>query len=87
MQVLQLIKIEDFELFENIFGDLDYELEEQGWKDHPEELMNTMLENHFGLALTDERQLKEFTRCVLDKKLFKSAFNTMKLKRGVGEQV
>ena len=67
--LLQVYKmIENKDLFIQVFSDLDYELNEMGWKDDPETLMNDLLFNHFGLTSEDDRQLKMFTNTILNKK-------------------
>jgi hypothetical protein len=66
LQVYKMIARKD--LFIAIFSDLDYELEEMGWKDDPTSLMNDLLETHFGLTIEDEWQLQQFTSAVIQKK-------------------
>lgn len=69
LHLLQLYKmIQDKDLFINIFSDLDYELNEMGWKDDPETLINDLLLNHFGLTIEDDRQLAKITKTILNKK-------------------
>lgn len=61
-------RVTDKDLFIKIFSDLEFELEEMGWKDDPDTLMNDILFNHFGFFIQDDWQLSEFTRIVLNKK-------------------
>ena len=51
--------------FMSLFSDLDYELNELGWKGNETDLINDMLFNHFGLSIDDETQLKRLTDSVL----------------------
>ena len=68
LHLLQIYKmIEDKKLFINLFNDLSYEIEEMGYT-HLEdqmELINEMLDNHFGLFMEDDRQLKMLTQAIL----------------------
>jgi hypothetical protein len=67
--LIQLYKmVHDKKLFINVFSDLDFELEEMGWKDDPEGLIEGMLFNHFGLEIDDEKQLSSLTKTILKKK-------------------
>jgi hypothetical protein len=69
LYLLQIYKmVTDKNLFINLFSDLDYELDELGYKDAPEELINEMLSNHFGITIDDERQLKILTNTIINKK-------------------
>lgn len=74
--MLQLIQIYnklsrvDQKLFIALFSDLDYELNELGYSDDPETLINDMLFNHFGMSfdISDElscRQLSSLTKRIL----------------------
>jgi hypothetical protein len=60
--------VQDKDFFISIFSDLDYELNEMGWKDDPETLINDLLFNHFGLTIESERQLAQITQTILNKK-------------------
>ena len=70
LHLLQLYKmIENKKLFINIFNDLSYEIEEMGYL-HLEdqmELVNEMLDNHFGIYLEDHRQLEKLTQAIINK--------------------
>jgi len=61
-------KVHDKKLFINVFSDLDFELEEMGWKDDPEGLVGELLLNHFGLEIENEKQLSLLTKTILKKK-------------------
>ncbi len=71
VQVINLLSPEDKKLFIQLFSDLDYELEEMGWKGNETELINSMLLAHFGFTIDDDRQLKKITDAILDKNKFK----------------
>lgn len=63
---LQLYKmVDNKKLFINLFNDLSFELDEMGYRDFPEELIQDLLFNHFGLEIEDERQLQRFTGFIL----------------------
>lgn len=79
LQILTMI--EDLDLFEQIFSDLDFELKELGWEDEPEELINDLLMNHFDLVVEDEDQLLMLTSCLLKPKSLKAAITVERLKR------
>ena len=81
LQVLRLLDAEQTELFEALFEDFVEEFEELGYS--PIEACESMLDNHFGLTIESEFQLKEFARVVQDVKLLKAAVNTVKLQKAV----
>lgn len=60
--------VEDKELFISLFSDLDYELNEMGWSEDPNTLINDMLFNHFGLTMESDKQLEMLTQCIINKK-------------------
>ena len=80
MQILRIV--EDLNLFEAMFEDLDFEIEEMGYSGHEEELVYEMLDNHFGIEMTEEKQIKSLTSCIRGKG-FKSAVHVEKLRRGM----
>lgn len=68
LYLLQVYKLcDDRELFIDVFNDLSFELEEQGYKDCPEDLIETILVNHFNIVLGDPKQLKELTNTIIEK--------------------
>jgi hypothetical protein len=60
--------VDDKKLFISLFSDLEFELEEMGWNEDPEGLINDMLFNHFGLTVEDDKQLSKMTAVILEKK-------------------
>jgi flagellar biosynthesis GTPase FlhF len=80
MQILQMLNKEQRKQFVELFSDLEYELDELGWRGDETTLVNDMLFNHFGLSIEDERQLERFTEAVLDKKKIESAFAVVNMK-------
>lgn len=70
LHLLQLYKmITDKKLFISLFNDLSYEIEEMGYL-HLEdqmELINEMLDNHFGIYLEDYGQLQRLTTAIISK--------------------
>jgi len=75
MQILKMLNKEQRKQFVELFSDLEYELDELGWRGD-----ETTLVNHFGLSIEDERQLEKFTEAVLDKKKIESAFAVVNMK-------
>jgi hypothetical protein len=81
--LLELNTNEKIDYFYDLFSDLDYEIEELGYQGLEDELINTMLLNHYGIEFTDDFQLGLLTDCILNKKLFKAGITTYKLKKGL----
>ena len=77
MQLLNMI--DDKKLFKQVFNDLDFELNEMGWNENPTELINDLLDNHFGLYIEDKRQLAEITKTILNTEKLNRAINTSQL--------
>jgi hypothetical protein len=70
IQIYNMLSKQDQKLFIALFSDLDYELNEMGWKDDPETLINDMLFNHFDISFDvlddlSNRQLKSLTARIL----------------------
>lgn len=82
MQLLSLMNKNQIELFEGLFEDLTFELEDMGWSEDPETLVNDMLDNHLGFSFECDKQLKEVTNCILSGK-HASAINVVKLRKGL----
>lgn len=72
LQLLNMLNKKQFEMFEQLFSDLEYELNEMGWKDNESELISSMLFNHFMIELLDERQLENITKIITNKTKFES---------------
>lgn len=77
IQVLKMLDRKQRQQFLAIFSDLDYELDELGWRGNETDLVNDMLFNHFGLSMEDETQLKMLTEVILKPESLKSAVNTV----------
>jgi hypothetical protein len=67
IQILKLLSKEQRSLFVEMFSDLDYEINELGWRGDETSLINDMLFNHFGLTVEDDMQLKMLTESILKK--------------------
>ena len=68
LHLMQLFRlIENKQLFIELFNDLSFELDELGYRDFPSDLVNEMLDNHFGIFMEDDRQLQRVTDCILSK--------------------
>ncbi len=75
IQLLKALSKEDIELFKSLFSDISFEIEELGYQGNESELINDMLDSHFGLSLEDQAQLDSLTKIILDKSKFNSAIN------------
>ena len=81
MQVLNLIGKSNIDLFESLFTNIDDDIKDLGYENCESELVNEIMNNHFGIYLEDERQLEFLTKVILDKKLniginaYKSLYN------------
>lgn len=73
IQLLKMLDRKQRQEFLTLFSDLDYELDELGWRGNETDLVNDMLFNHFGLSIEDETQLKRLTEVILDKGKLASA--------------
>ena len=74
-ELIKLIKFlskEQRHEFLSLFSDLDFELNDLGWKGDETTLVNDMIFNHFGFSIHDKDQLKNITDAILDSKTFKS---------------
>jgi hypothetical protein len=65
--------------FVALFSDLDYELNDMGWKGDETTLINDMLFNHFGLSVEDDGQLQMLTDCILKPNMLKAAATTVNI--------
>jgi hypothetical protein len=69
LQLYRLFKDKkDREYFIKIFSDLEFELDELGYRECPEDLIQDLLINHFGIEVESDRQLKKLTETILKKK-------------------
>lgn len=67
IQVLKMLNKNQRQQFVALFSDLDYELDELGWRGNETDLVNDMLFNHFGMSLENDRQLQMLTESILKK--------------------
>jgi hypothetical protein len=68
LYLLQIYKmVQDKDLFINLFNDILSDINDLGYNDSPEELVNELLSTHFHMTLEDDRQLKYFTNTILKK--------------------
>lgn len=81
IQLLARLKPSQRREFEALFSDLDYELDELGWRGNETDLVNDMLFNHFGMTLEDPNQLKMLTDSILKPANIKAALTVVNLKR------
>jgi len=79
LQLLRTLNVEQQELFLELFSDLEFELDEMGYRGNETELVNDLLEAHFDISIEDERQLQAITNAVLDKTKLQAAISTTKL--------
>ena len=73
LQILKRLNKKQRQQFLALFSDLDYELEELGWRGNETDLINDMLFNHFGMELEDKNQLQMLTDAILKPNVLKSA--------------
>lgn len=79
MQLLKMLNKTQRQQFLALFSDLDYELDELGWRGNETDLINDMLFNHFGLTIEDEGQLQRLTEVILKPESLKAAVNTVNM--------
>jgi hypothetical protein len=79
-QILKTLSKKDLELFESLFSDITFEIDELGYQGNESELVNDMLDTHFGLYLEDSRQLEMLTKVIIDPIKFNSALNVFSIK-------
>lgn len=65
--------------FRLLFSDLSFEIEELGYKGHESDLVNDMLDSHFGITVEDDRQITSITKVILNESLFNSAFKLLEV--------
>ena len=73
LQILKRLNKKQRQQFVALFSDLDYELDELGWRGNETDLVNDMLFNHFGMELEDKNQLQMLTDAILKPNVLKSA--------------
>jgi hypothetical protein len=73
LQILKRLNKQQRQQFLAMFSDLDYELDELGWRGNETDLVNDMLFNHFGMELEDKNQLRMLTDAILKPNVLKSA--------------
>lgn len=79
MQILKMLDKKQRQQFLAMFSDLDYELDELGWRGNETDLVNDMLFNHFGMELEDKNQLQMLTDSILKKGNLQSAYNVVNM--------
>jgi hypothetical protein len=79
LQILKRLNKKQRQQFLALFSDLDYELDELGWRGNETDLVNDMLFNHFGMEIEDENQLKMLTESILKKGNLQSAYNVINM--------
>lgn len=79
LQILRMLNETQRKDFLALFSDLDYELDELGWRGNETDLVNDMLFNHFGLSIEDETQLQRLTEVILKPESIKAAVNTVNM--------
>ena len=79
LQILRMLNKKQQKEFVALFSDLDYELDELGWRGNETDLVNDLLFNHFGLSMEVETQLKMLTDCILKPNMLKTAATTVNI--------
>jgi hypothetical protein len=80
LQILKRLNKKQRQYFVAMFSDLDYELDELGWRGDETTLVNDMLFNHFGLEVEDSNQLQMLTDSILKKGNLESALAVVNMK-------
>ena len=80
MQILKMLNKTQRKQFVELFSDLDYELDDMGWRGNETDLINDMLFNHFGLSIEDSRQLQMLTDSILKKGNLEAAHNVVNMR-------
>jgi len=79
LQILKMLNKRQQKEFVALFSDLDYELNDLGWKGDETTLINDMLFNHFGLSIEDDFQLQMLTDCILKPNMLNVAATTVNI--------
>ena len=79
LQILRMLNKKQQKEFVALFSDLDYELNDMGWKGDETTLINDMLFNHFGLSIEDDSQLQRLTDSILKKGNLEAAHNVVNM--------
>lgn len=78
MQVLKMIpNVDDFLA---LFSDLDHEINELGYEEN--ELVSTMLFNHYGIEIQCDKQLTMTTKVIMVPEKLECACSVEKMRRG-----
>jgi hypothetical protein len=77
LQLLKTLTTKQRALFFELFSDLNYEINDLGYKGHESDLINDMLFNHLLISLEDNMQLQRITECILDKRRFNLVKNLL----------
>lgn len=77
LQIMKMLNKRQRQDFVALFSDLDYELDEMGWRGNETDLINDMLFNHFGMSIDDDFQLKRLTDSILKKGNLELALKTV----------
>ena len=83
MQILNRLDTNNLDLFEELFTDISYEIEYLGYENSEYELINEMLNSHFGLTIEDDRQLQFLTKVILNPDMLKSGISAYKSLKGI----
>lgn len=65
IQLLKMLSTQQRQEFVMLFNDISYELDELGYRDFPEELINDMLFNHCGIEIESQSQLELLSACIV----------------------
>ena len=65
MQILKMMTAKQRQNFVALFDDLSYEIQDMGYEGFETQLVNEMLDDHFGIFLEDDSQLKMLTDYIL----------------------
>lgn len=77
MQILKMLDKNQRQHFVALFSDLNYELDELGYRGNETDLISDMLFNHFGLSIENDKQLQMLTNSILKKNNLQAAVNIL----------
>lgn len=73
IQILRMMNKRQRQEFLALFSDLEYELDELGFRGNETDLISGMLFNHYGLSIENEKQLRMLTDAILKPNNLKAA--------------
>jgi len=63
--LIRMLNKKQRQIFIILFNDLSYELDELGYKGYEVDLVEELIDNHFGIIFESDKQLNSLTECIL----------------------